>query len=351
MLTCSPSRITLLPISRMSRTLIICLFIFGCLISACHSRTFETKAISLHDGLSPGDTYQGIRLLGALRLNTPEIDGLRFCGLSGLAWDDDAGLLYTISDKGSLFHLKPVFDTSGHLSDLQAVAAYPLRDAAGRPLPRPLNDSEGLAIAYGDNNVQGDSQLFISFEGKPRVVRYTVDGRWQGEQPLAKTVRNVSNFRHSNQSLEAVALDPQWGILTAPEMALRNDPPELIRIFSSKNQFWLYPLGKAPGSALVAMERLPDGRLLTLERAFVSPLQPFAISLRLTQLSKPPTSSPLSVKDVAIFQSDQGWFLDNFEGLTRQQALRFFMISDDNCSSLQSTLLVYFELLQHPVTP
>jgi hypothetical protein len=74
-------------------------------------------------------------------------------------------------------------------------------------------------------------------------------------------------------------------------------------------------------------------------------MQPFAISLRLTQLSKPQTTSPLVVSDVAIFQSDQGWLLDNFEGLTRHRALQFFIISDDNCSNLQSTLLVYFELL------
>ncbi|HCB12317.1 MAG TPA: hypothetical protein DEP36_01915, partial [Gammaproteobacteria bacterium] len=39
------------------------------------------------------------------------------------------------------------------------------------------------------------------------------------------------------------------------------------------------------------------------------------------------------------------WLLDNFEGLTRYQDQRFFMISDDNCSAWQSTLLVYFELL------
>jgi hypothetical protein len=34
-----------------------------------------------------------------------------------------------------------------------------------------------------------------------------------------------------------------------------------------------------------------------------------------------------------------------FEGLTRHRGQRFFMVSDDNRRTLQSTLLVYFELL------
>jgi hypothetical protein len=92
------------------------------------------------------------------------------------------------------------------------------------------------------------------------------------------------------------------------------------------------------------MEALPDGSLLTLERAFVSLLRPFIITLRRTQLSAH-SKEPLSVEDVAVFDTSQGWFLDNFEGLTRHRDQRFFMVSDDNQSALQSTLLVYFELL------
>ena len=48
---------------------------------------------------------------------------------------------------------------------------------------------------------------------------------------------------------------------------------------------------------------------------------------------------------MAVFDTSQGWLLDNFEGLARHREQRFFMVSDDNRSALQSTLLVYFELL------
>ncbi len=331
------------PIS-MSRFILFFLLIFTLLISAYDSRAFKATPVTLHEQISLGGHYQGFRLLGALRLNSTEIDQLSFCGLSGLAWDEDAGLLYALSDKGTLFHLKPAFDAQGYLVDLQPVAGYPLRDPTAKPLRRPFHDSEGLVIRQAENGIQHDSQLLISFEVKPRLVWYGTHGQGLGEAPLPRVLRNPLNFRQGNQSLEAVTLDSRWGALTGSETPLRNDPPDLIRLFTTGNRFWLYRLGRAPGSALVAMETLPDGGLLTLERAFVSPLQPFSISLRWTQLPKQNKQAPLPVRDIAVFKSDEGWLLDNFEGLARYRDHRFFMISDDNCSNFQSTLLVYFEL-------
>lgn len=320
-------------------------------ITACAAREFDAMPISLADSVGPGDAFEGIRFLGALRLTRAKIDGLRLCGLSGLAWDEQAGLLYAISDIGGLFHLRPTFDHRGHLADVRAVAAYPLRDAAGRPVRSPYNDAEGLTLRVGDGRTAGDPELVVSFEGRPRVVRYTPTGQWLGEEPLPALLRDVRNYRHSNQALEAVTLHPRWGVLVGPEQPLRQDPSGQIRLATADGRYWHYPLGTAPGSALVAMEALPDGRLLTLERAFVAPLRPLIISLRRTELPAPGrTPTPLRVADIAIFDSTQGWLLDNFEGLSRHQDSRFFIISDDNCSRWQNTLLVYFELLPAPAT-
>lgn len=327
--------------------LIWCLLLLcGLPLSACGSRAFEATPFTLHSSIGPGDRHQGVRLLGALRFNRADIDDLPLCGLSGLAWDEDAGLLYVLSDQGTLFHLQPTFDERGYLVGARSISGYALRDAAGKPVHYLFSDSEGLAIRNGANHIMDDTELLISFEMKPRIVRYSPTGQWRGEIPLPDTLRNPYNYRNGNESLEAVTIDQRWGIITGSEVPLRNDPPKkLIRIFATDGRFWLYPLGQAPGSALVAMDALPNGELLTLERAFVSPLQPFSISLRRTVLPNPQKTVPLSVSDVAIFKSDQGWHLDNFEGLTRYRGARFFMVSDDNCSLVQTTLLVYFELL------
>jgi len=333
----------------MSRSILILLLVLSLSMPARAAREFDATPISLADHVGPGEIYGSIRLLGALRLARAEFDGVRLCGLSGLAWDENAGLLYAISDIGGLFHLKPAFDDRGHLAGARVVAAYPLRDAAGKPLRSPYNDAEGLALRGRDNPASGEPELVVSFEIRPRVVRYTPTGQWLGEEPLPALLREVRNYRHGNQALEAVTLHPRWGVLVGPEKPLRRDPDDQIRLSTSDGRYWYYPLSPAPGAALVAMEALPDGSLLTLERAFVAPLRPLIISLRRTELPAPGRApTPLRVADVAIFDSTQGWLLDNFEGLSRHQNSRFFIISDDNCSRWQTTLLVYFELLPTP---
>ncbi len=334
----------------MPRFILLVAMCFSLLTSACAAGDFAATPISLNERIAPGGAHQGIRFLGALRLSSAEIGGLRLCGLSGLAWDEDAGLLYAVSDQGDLFHFRPIFDQQGYLSGAQAIAAYPLQDSSGQPVSAPFDDAEGLAIRNGENGQPGDAVLLVSFEGKPRVVRYSPAGRWQGEERLPALLRNIRNYRHPNQALEALALDPQRGIVVGSETPLRGDPDQQIRLFARNGQFWNYPLSSAPNSALVAMEALPDGGLLTLERAFVAPLRPLIISLRRTQLpASKAAGALLKVTDVAVFDSSQGWLLDNFEGLTRHRDQRFFMISDDNCSALQTTLLVYFELLPTPL--
>lgn len=329
----------------MPRLLLILIVLLGFFANtACTANEFRATPISLADQVSVGDVYAGVRLLGALRLANAKINNLRLCGLSGLAWDEDEGLLYAISDLGGLFHLRPEFDAQGYLTGIQSVAAYPLRDELGRPVRAPYDDAEGLTLRNGDNQQAGDSELLISFEVKPRIVRYSPTGLWRGEERLPTPLRDLRNYSKSNQALEAVTLDPHWGVLIGTEAPLRQDPPGQIRIFQLDGRFWRYPLSNAPKSALVAMEALPEGGLLTLERAFVAPLRPLIISLRQTRLLAR-GDAPLQVTDVAVFDSSQGWLTDNFEGLTRYRDRRFFMVSDDNCSAWQSTLLVYFEWL------
>ena len=94
-----------------------------------------------------------------------------------------------------------------------------------------------------------------------------------GQRTLPALLSDLRNYRDTNQALEAVTIDPRWGVLTGTEAPLRDDPVGRIRLFTSDGRFWSYPLGSAPGSALVAMGG-PDGGLLTLERAFVAPCGP-----------------------------------------------------------------------------
>lgn len=292
-----------------------------------------------------------IRLRGMIELANDEINGIKLTELSGLAWDEDENILYAISDGGYLFHLRPEI-SSNTLINIAALSAYKLQNGQNKPLPS--RDSEGLAILKGNNGVKGDSELIISFERKPRIARFTPEGNLLGDYSLPKPLQDIKNYYNSNKALEAVTLHPRLGILSAPEYPLKQKNSlvplngqhkhKIYALDGSKQ--WTFPAYPAPNSAIVALETLKDGSVLVLERAFSSLFKPIIISVRQVWLSTCDCSKgdDSEFKNVAVFDNSKGWRVDNFEGLTHHQGKYFFMVSDDNDSNLQRTLLSYWEL-------
>ncbi len=329
---------------RSCRCLTVLLFLVGLQMGVAPGVGADVVQVALSRHFGPGDRYMGIRLLGTLNLPGASVDGLTLGGLSDLAWDEDEALLYAIADTAGLFHLRPRFNDNGMLIDVELHAGHVLRDAIGRPLSRPWSDAEGLTLENGANGVRGDSRLLVSFERQPRIQRHAPDGEYLGSERLPGPLATIERYASGNKGLESLVLHPTWGLLTAPEKSLRAGPRGRVPIYALNGRFWWYPLHAAPRSSLVAMEALPDGSLLTLERAFVSLVQPLIISLRRAYPAAA-GNGPIAVEDIAVMDTSEGWLLDNFEGLSHHRNGRFFMVSDDNRRALQSTLLVYFELL------
>lgn len=290
-----------------------------------------------------GQRFMGVRLLGSLILESLEVDGQRVSELSGLAYDQDENILYAVSDGGRLFHFRPKFD-GDTLTGLVALAGHALRDARGRPLKGIRADSEGLHLDNGDNGISGDGRLTVSFERRPRLVQYSPEGRHLGAISLPAHLDAVANYASANASLESVTRHPVYGWLTAPERPMRGDGPGIIRIWSTEGKSWEYPLREAPNNALVAMEALADGSLVTLERGHGLMYAPVIIAIRRTRPLPAGSRRLGSVATVAVLDSSAGWRVDNFEGLARHRGRRFFLVSDDNQNSLQATLLLYIEM-------
>jgi len=302
----------------------------------------------LSDEYAPGDVYMGIRLLGTLKLAPVEPDNLPMAGLSGLAFDEDENILYALSDLGRIYHLRPRFENA-MLKELSVLAVYRLRDAQGKPLKGRQADSEGLTALNERNTVTGDTELVISFERMHRILRFNPQGKYLGSIKLPPRLAEKNHYRSANQGLESITFDPRLGLLTATERPLKDAPAGSVDIFalSRPGQYWRYPLAPEPNAALVAMEALADGSILTLERAHGAFFVPFITTLKHIHSLGPGRGETVSVETVARLSTSQGWDLDNFEGLTRHTGNRFFMISDDNGVIYQSTLLSYFEVLEH----
>lgn len=288
----------------------------------------------------PGANGPGIELLGTVELGAEAPDGVSVAGLSGLAWDADEGLLYAVSDKGNLLHLRPRFE-GGRLIDVTYLGAYPLKDADSRPLRGEHGDAEDLAIRNGTNGIGGDAELLVAFERVPRVTRYTTGGSLLETLALPSRLSDVDNYATPNQALEGLTEHPVYGTVAIPEASLDDDPPGVISLYALDGRRWLYRPAGAAASSPTALEALPDGRLLVLERAYVSVLWPLVISLR---IADPGAEPDVQATTLARLDSSEGWRLDNFEGLARHQCDRFFLLSDDNANRHQRTLLVYFRL-------
>jgi hypothetical protein len=304
----------------------------------------ETRPVALSENIKVGDQIGRIRFLGMLQLPNPTVDGMRFSQLSGLAWDDDDGILYAISDRGFLFHLQPVFKNDT-LTGLKLLKALHLREIGGnKPLKGTRADSEGMDILNERNGRKGDAELIVSFERFPRIVRYRTDGYAIEESPLPAPLNDARMYQDSNKMLESVCADSKLGILTVPEAPLKGERQGYTRLFSLDGRYWIYPIPE--GNRISALECLGNNRALVLESNFTGVLGRLEVFLKLATLS-PNTypTEPVPVETVATLDNGKKHQIDNFEGLARHRGNRFFIISDDNDLFIQRSLLMYFELL------
>ncbi len=298
----------------------------------------QAENISTPTRILYGEETQGIRPLGVVKLDSKGAHGDHITGISALAWDQDEGLLYGVTDNAHLHHLRPIFDNE-KLVAVDLVATYQLHNKHGKPLKKKHRDSEGAFVINAENGIQGDSELVVSFEKIPQIIRFTQQGKLIEPYTLPPILMHIKNYRTTNQMLEAVTLHPEKGVLTIAQRPMKGRKNQ--RLYALNGGSWEYHMEKHKGNGVTAMEVLPDGRILFMERAWHSLLSPLIVTLkegRFTQEGK------LELRVIATLNSSKGWALDNFEGLTRHKGERFFMVSDDNNSLLQRTLLFYFEL-------
>ena len=304
----------------------------------------ETRQVALSQNIQIGDRIGHIRFLGMLELPDITRNGMRLSQLSGLAWDDDDGILYAISDKGGLFHLRPEF-SGNTLTGLRLLRAIALQEPGkNKPLKRPYTDSEGLNILNGRNGRKGDTELVISFERVPRIMRYHPDGRAISTYPLPEVLNDAKNYANANKMLESVCVDTSLGIITTPEEPLKNEPGGYTHLFSLSSKSWRYPI--ASGDRLTDMECLGQGELILLQQTYLHAFGQITVALKRAHLTSEPSSDPLNPETLVTLDSLNGFQIDNFEGLTHHKGKRFFMVSDNNDLFVQRTLLMYFELLE-----
>jgi hypothetical protein len=282
----------------------------------------------------------GAEVRGALELAATGPDAVH--GLSGLVWC--SGVLHAVSDQGELLDIAPEM-RGGTLAGARLLSRRPLQDDTGAPLRGRARDAEGLALA----GCAPRPEFFVSFEQHQRVVRFDAAGR-----PLAPVLTPARFARAlsevpANSGLEALTLHPRLGLVAGLEYPAHGLSGQILS-FGSQPAAWRYP-PLAHKGALVGMETLADGRLLALERRFLSPWKPLIISLQILDLPPPENGTVPQTphaQSLARFSSTEGWPVDNFEALALDADGGLFLLSDDNANPRQKTLLVYLKIKLPP---
>ena len=159
---------------------------------------------------------------------------------SGLAWDEDEKRLYALSDRGFVTHLRPVFENE-QLVDIQLIAKYTLKDTGGKDLSHKYADSEGITLLNANNGKPDDTEFIISFERVPRIIRYTTTGDFIAKEPIKNSLNEISHYAGANNSLEAITLHKQFGIITGPERPLINSKDNQLSLYTGQQGMALHP--------------------------------------------------------------------------------------------------------------
>ena len=288
--------------------------------------TIQAEAVPLNPADPKQDRVGDFVYAGGLKLTSAQTSRLH--GLSDLDVQPD-GDLVAVGDEGDLLRGRLVLDGDGrptHIADAKLTA---LKGLDGKPLRgKDEQDSEGLARLPSQSRMPAGA-LLVSFERHDRIWLYPINGG------TPRPVFSPAVKFPYNEGMEALAPDPGRGrdaYITGGETTGRT---------------WLCWISEpcldgptidlAPGFGLVAIRRLPAARTAWLLRAF-NPTTRSVIDLRITDAAG---------KTLDQMELRQPLTVDNFEGLAavpgENGSIRFYLISDDNFSNTQRTLLLAFD--------
>jgi hypothetical protein len=266
-----------------------------------------------------------------------------FGGLSGLRLDARGERFISFSDKGSWFTGRIVYH-GREMIGLDDVEAAPMLGADGRPITaRGWFDTESIAL--------DGPHVYIGLERVNRVLRFDFSEgftRSRGEEvPMPAAVRKLP----FNKGLEALVFVPKGlplaGTLIAISERGLDAAGNLIAFLvggPTPGQFGVHRTDNYDISDAVL---LPSGDLLVLERKF-SLLS--GIGIRIRRIALTSVAPGAMVDGPPIFDADLGHEIDNMEGIdsyvTPEGETVLTMVSDDNFSMLERTLLLQFTLAE-----
>ena len=236
-----------------------------------------------------------------------------------------SGQLTAVSDGGDLIDAQLVMDKDGRLADVANLRRTRLTGEDGRPLVGKINaDAEGLAVLPNGDRL-------VSFEGRARILLYPAGGGGPQSVPMPAVTFP------ENGGMEAITADPAAAsdaYAVGSEVSGETWNCRLSVPTCTKGPVTL----KTVFYGLVSMRRLPGGEMVYLLRT-IDQQRRYRVILKVVK----------EAREMARLDLEPPMNVENFEGLAvvsrPDGGLRFFLLSDDNESPRERTLLFAFDWL------
>lgn len=265
-----------------------------------------------------------------------------FGGYSGLRVAADGEHFIAVSDRGTWLRGRITYRGAVPASIEDAEVA-PLLGADGRPLAeRRWFDAESLADDGGT--------LYVGFERVNGIARFDYGAEGLLARGEAIAVPDALKSLPNNKGIEALAFAPAGHPLAGTLVAISERGLD-----RAANVIGFLIGGPRPGQFSVKRSDdfdvtdavfMPGGDLLILER-YYSPLR--GVGMRMRRIAAHSIAPGVTLDGRILIEADLGFQIDNMEGLgvhrNTQGEIILTIISDDNYSLLQRTVLLQFALV------
>lgn len=280
----------------------------------------------------------GLELIGSSR---------HFGSLSGISVSDDGKSILAITDNG--FWVKGSVEENSDAVPigLSGVQVAPILDRRGRV----INEKGSADAESVDRAIRNGKPVYlVAFERGHRVEAYDrVPGKFPTRPSRIQIPSAVTKLR-ANKGLESIAIGPpgtanSGTIVLIAERARRSAANIPGWIAYPGKKYRSFQVRRLDDFDITDAAFLPDGNLLLLERRFS---YSGGIFMRLRRISAADLRSRKVVDGPVLMTADFTHQIDNMEGLAVHLSPAgetiLTIVSDDNRSILQRTLLLRFRL-------
>lgn len=288
------------------------------------------------DPRDPALTRVGkLEFRGGLHLTS---DDKRFGGLSALLVSGDGAQLTAVSDQGGWLTARIAYDERGWLKEVTDARMGVLHAPSGRPLAGKENqDAESLARLP-------DGSMIVGFERAHRLWRYPAGPNPLDGNPIPMRTPNNLYKAPLNGGIEALGSLWDGRLFALTEYWIHKD---MVRGWLGGGAGW-WDIGYRFQGAFRPSDAgvMPNDDLAVLERAY-NPNRGIT-GIRITHVKTEDLKKGAKLQGELLADLKPPLTLDNFEGITcRADAdgrSLFYLVSDNNFSDEQRTLLLLFAL-------